>query len=104
MLLLMVVDMERRKEEPQSIERLKVRSSSRIGRHLSLSPQTFFYSTVSYFRNTILIARTYLTVHIFTPSYSRCASQNWPQKAFALHHCRLQCSARSPIEATGEAT
>ena len=68
MLVLMVVDMERRKEEPQSIERLKVRSSSRIGRHLSLSlsPQTFFYSTVSYFRNTIVCTDNPRSAYIHT--------------------------------------
>jgi hypothetical protein len=66
-LLLMVVDMDRRKEEPQSIERSQVRrSSSRIGRHLSLSTN-LLYSAVSHCGNTIIIAHIH---YMFTCTFT----------------------------------
>lgn len=63
-LLLMVVDMnmERRKEEPQSIETSKSDDRRHALADICLSPQSFFRSTVSYCGNTILT--THPHVHV----------------------------------------
>ena len=58
---------------------------------------------IVYYRDTIFIARTILASYTLTSLHSTCASQNWPQAAFASHYCRPNCSVRSPIEVTGEA-
>ena len=102
-LLLMVVDMDRRKEEPQSIERSQVRrSSSRIGRHLSLSTN-LLYSTVPHCGNTIIVAHLqYMFTCTLTLTQHMCLVRLATRSLCAT---LLQAVASGhPLQVTGEAT